>query len=290
MSAVTHDLSETIATRWQGEPQDVNDVDPPQRLGQKQRQRNWCIRVEYYHAAKKVVNDPNIPFNYKEVSVRAGRAGNGVLYALFGKDGRRKLISDYISQHTPRHDGLTALYDRGASVIEFLFDEVKVWSYWPHRRGWLTELERASDVTRQAAAESLVSVLADWAAAEPALASCLGFSPPIAAVEDLLVIWGKDVPAADAHGLLRDVIELAQGPLGKSANGVLGVVRPRLEEHLPSRAEAPPDHVAILAETSLTAIQWIAALPHAERRAARRAAIEVLSDALADLSESGGGA
>jgi hypothetical protein len=245
--------------------------------------------VEYYDAAKAVADNPNMLFNRQQIEELAGHPPS-TTFNCFGRTGNHKLITDYRARHTTQYDDLAGLYDRESDPAEYLLDETKVCRYWRHRKGLLTTLRRATDLTRRAAAEALVGVLADWAVADPGLAFQLGYSPPMAAVEDLLIIWGKDAPAAAAHAVLQRVIELALGPLGKTTDGVLTAVRPGLNKYLPPGPQPPADHVMAMTESVLNGILAISALPEAERLRAREMAIVLLTDAIDELRGLGGAA
>ena len=260
-----------------------DDLCPAAKPGvRRQRANHWRTRVNHYEAATEVVGDQNIEFGHRQIAARAGGPVSTV-FDQFGKKGNHKLLTDYQSQHTACHDELATLYDRGTNATEFLVDEAKVWSYWDHRSGWLSELRAAPELSRRAAAETLVRVLTGWAVSAAALAGCLGCSPPVAAVEDLLVIWAENAPVAAAHTVLREVIELALGPLGKTASGVLESVQPRLYAYLPVSSPQPAGAVAGMAEAVITGIAAIQGLPQAGRGTAVDEAIALLTDAIAEL-------
>jgi hypothetical protein len=247
-----------------------------------QRLKHWNIRLKYYDAAEAAAGNPNVPFNRQKLEELAGHP-TSTTFNCFGRAGKHKLITDYKDRPTAQYNVLAALYDRGRDPVEYLLDETKVRRYWLHRKGMLTTLRGAADLTRRQAAEALVVVLADWAAANPALARLLNYSPPMAAVEDLLIIWGKEAPAAAAHGVLQRVTELALGPLGRTTDGVLTAVRPWLNRYLPPRQQATADHVTAMTEAVLDGILAIGALPAAERLEARELAIVLLADAIDEL-------
>jgi hypothetical protein len=289
VSSVANDLSETVAARWRSELCGVSEEEDAPGPAKVQRLKHWYLRAEYYDAAKAAADDPNIPFNRQQIEELAGHPPS-TTFNCFGRTGNHKLITDYRARHTTQYDDLVGLYDRESDAAEYLLDETKVWRYWRHRKGLLTTLRMATDLTRRAAAEALTGVLADWAVADPGLAFQLNYSPPMAAVEDLLVIWGKDAPAAAAHAMLQRVIELALGPLGNTTEGVPAAVRPWLNKYLPPGQQPPADHVAAMTESVLNGILAISVLPEAERRRAQDMAIVLLTDAIDELHGLGGAA
>ena len=289
MSSVTSDLDVTVASHWRR-----NLCGVSQGQGDSLAKSHWRTRVSHYHATKEVLDDPTIPFARQEIVVRArlrsgdSRRGNGdsTFYTVVGPKAHRSLLAAYRDGDGPA-GSVAALYEQ-YSVPEQLVNETKVWSYWEHRKGWLTQLRAVDDLTRRVATTCLVRVLADWAAGEPALAGYLACSPPMAAVEDLLVIWAADASTAPAaESLLRDVIELALGPLGATTDGVLRAVMPRLYRHLPHVSGPPgkPDPVSALSGAAFDAIQAIQALPPEVRRQSLDEALTVLADTIAELAD-----
>jgi hypothetical protein len=106
--------------------------------------------------------------------------------------------------------------------------ELKVWTYWPWRDGWLDVLTGLADPRRRTAAESLVLMVAAWAGQHPAVAACDDFAPPLGAVEDLLVVSRARMGASDAVGLLSTVVRRALHDRGRGPAGLLNVVHERL--------------------------------------------------------------
>lgn len=288
MSSVTNDLDVTVATYWR---HDLSGVSGAQ--GDRQAKSHWRTRVSHYRATKEVLDDPTIPFARQEIVIRVRdqggdpRRGSGdsTFYTVVGPKAYRSLLRAYQGGAPGPARNLAALYEQ-YSTPEQLVNEAKVWSYWEHRRGWLTQLQAVNDLTRQVAATCLVRVLADWAVSEPALARCLACAPPMAAVEDLLVIWAPDATACAAESLLREVIELALGPLGATTDGVLRAVLPRLRQYLPPGGPpARPDPVSVLSGAAFDAIQAIRALPPEARRQSMDEAVTVLADTIAELAD-----
>jgi len=103
------------------------------------------------------------------------------------------------------------------NVKRLLAAETKVWSFVPMRRGWLMAL---ADGDRRFAAETLVRVLARWAAGEPGLAAVDGCEPPLTAVEDLWRI-SAGAPAASVLELLTKVVGTVVADPGRTAPSVL---------------------------------------------------------------------
>ncbi|WP_101830393.1 hypothetical protein [Frankia canadensis] len=106
--------------------------------------------------------------------------------------------------------------------------EVKVWTYWPCRDGWLEVLAGLDDPVRRTAAESLVLMVAEWASRNRAVAACHGFAPPLAAVEDLLVVSRSQLNPSDAVELLTTVTRRALQDHGRGPADLLNVVHDSL--------------------------------------------------------------
>ncbi|OHV35201.1 hypothetical protein BCD49_04310 [Pseudofrankia sp. EUN1h] len=102
--------------------------------------------------------------------------------------------------------------------------ELGVWTYAPYRDEWLTELTHLEEPRPRHAATALVWAVADWARHHHAVAAHLGFTPPVTAVEDLLVVSRGRLDAVTAVGLLTRVNRLAvTGELDRGGQ-VLGPV------------------------------------------------------------------
>jgi hypothetical protein len=282
MTLLTSELDKTVAACWRGQlkgRQDEDDV-----LGKT----HWRTKVSYYRAMEKfLLDDHAAPLTWQEVVDRVEPKGSRTtFYLVAGTNAAHPLLRDYGSDLGGAGEQIAALYTRG-SAVQKLLDEMKVWSYWAHRTGWLTQLRLTPDVSRRQAAECMVRVLTDWAVTHPETARALDHAPPMAAVEDLLVVWNRTAGAAPTAELLRDVLVCALGPLGTTSDGVLRAVRSRLD---PLAQRGNPDLdglLCTLAETSFGVIREIAAMPGSIRAQARDAAVMAMEDAVAELSELG---
>jgi hypothetical protein len=117
----------------------------------------------------------------------------------------------------PYHDG-----------VENCAAELKVWTYWPYRDGWWTVLAEQDEPDRRLAVESLILVLAEWAEHNPAVATHLDYAPPVAAVEDLMVVSRARISPRDATTLLGKVVTRTLEGRGHPPESVLNHVHDEL--------------------------------------------------------------
>jgi hypothetical protein len=279
--AVTEELSETLAAGWRRRLEGHGEGDDGLTRA------HWRTKVSYYQAMQDYLDDPRQPaLTWQEIVDRVrprGKGARATFYMVAGSSAKHPLLREYEMSARGYAQQLAVPY-RSQSAVQKLLDETKSWGYWPYRSGYLTELRRAADVSRRTAAECLIRVVAEWAATSPRTAAHLECLPPSAAVEDLVVILGRRAVAADAHRLLRDVIDHARGPLGATPDSVLLTVRGELDAALPASAR-PADPVDTLAEAAFEVTRRISALPGVKRAAQLQAAAVVLADTLADLRE-----
>ncbi|TDD82636.1 hypothetical protein [Actinomadura rubrisoli] len=168
-----------------------------------------------------------------DMNGKTGHQGNATLYSTFGRQARRSLVRRL-------GDGGLGGVLGGRDVVGYAVAETKIWSHRPHREGWLAALDDAGHVSRRFAAETLVRVLADWAARNPRLARIGAHLPPLTAVEDLCVVSGGHASPARAAGFLATTLRTASELHGASALAVLNVVHSELMEVL---AIGDADHV-----------------------------------------------
>jgi hypothetical protein len=280
MALLTSELADTIAARWRRALKGLTEEDDgPEKT-------HWRTKVTYYRAMEDYLLDDQSPrLNWLEIVDRATPKGSRTtFYQVTGRSAAHPLLGEYKADRGGCGEQIATLYDR-PSAVQKLLDETKVWSYWAYRTGWLAQLALASDFTRRQAAECLVRVLTDWAARHPETANALDQSPPMAAVEDLVVVWGLKAGAASSADLLHDVIVYALGPLGTTTDGVLHAVHGRLDPVTASGPIAAEDVLGTLAEAAFGGIREISALPESSRARTRDAAVTVMEDAIAELRE-----
>ncbi|MGK5682182.1 hypothetical protein [Actinoplanes sp. URMC 104] len=208
-SYVVHELGRTVAVRWR------RDLAPTQ---------HWTTKVNYYRAVEELLAGGADAGRLSWSDVVAAVQPQGsrtTFFAVAGPHAKKPLAGAY---RAGSRRELARCADR-AGAPEMLVDETKVWSYWPHRDGWMDELFRAGEAT--AAVECLLRVLLDWAVREPALAAALDHAPPVCAVEDLVVLRGGYTPADAAARLLREAIRLRLVD-GHGTEGVLHQLRHEL--------------------------------------------------------------
>ncbi|MFC5744625.1 hypothetical protein [Actinomadura rugatobispora] len=184
-----------------------------------------------------------------ELKRRTGHQGEGTLYATFGPNAQQSLASLLAAEM-----GSTfAVRD----AVRHVLAETKVWSHRPHRDGWLAALEDGAAPSRRFAAETLVRVLADWTARNPRLARSAGHLPPPTAVQDLCVISGGRASSADARVFLAEVVRVAAGFEGASAQAVLNAVHDDLMRLLAIGHSDYADELVRNARESLGEIEYM---------------------------------
>jgi hypothetical protein len=241
MCVVIGELSETVAARWLG------------RLrGDSADRAHWRTKTSYYEVALRLVRSGQPDFGWKDVVDAHRHGARTTFYDVAGPSSRRPLVRDY--RDVPDL-WLRAAVDRyGASAAAWLLAETKVWSFWPYREGWLTELA-ARTVDPGAAGRALARVYGAWQYRWPLLAATDGGEPPLCVLEDLHLLR-PDLPGPrdaraeldSAGGDLAGVYErgwwppadleppaaASAGPLGKLVGvcGDLAAMRPGVDRDL----------------------------------------------------------
>ncbi|OHV31033.1 MULTISPECIES: hypothetical protein [Pseudofrankia] len=235
---LTAELEDTAVARWYRAARFRPDTARRETGGTLQR-LNWHTRTRYYETLVQFLDASDGSINglaRDALAAAAGQRRPSTLYYLVSPKSPGSLAG------TLRTASSSRLYERrhGERVLDLLVTETKVWSYWPHREGWLEALDDLAVVDRWLAAASLVRVVADWAVGSPPLAGAAGFTPPLAAVEDLLTLAdpgpgraradgaGGDARLAEVTGLLTTVARTALGASGVGPAFVLGAVHRRL--------------------------------------------------------------
>jgi len=268
LSSVLEELRDTVAVRWRRE---LAGTEPLVR-------RHWTTKTNYYEAVDSLLAaDRGAQLSWQvivdEVQPRGSRT---TFFDVAGRHAKRPLRDDYAQASGPVAD--LAGYLQRDTAPELLVDETKVWSYWPHRVGWLHQLVDTEQLSRPAVAECLVRVLLDWADRQPHLAVAHEFSPPICAVEDLVVIQQGRLRAARCFDLLRDAIRQRVTPPGCSTDGVLHTLRDQF---------APPQPATPANRDLAAAIDRVTRDHHS--RAEQSDAVAMMREAIAVL-EAGPGA
>jgi hypothetical protein len=151
-----------------------------------------------------------------------GGQSSSTLYSLFGPNAKTSLLA---------HCGQWQLNTRDhRGVLARLAAEVKVCSHWPYRSGWLAALREGRFDDVRFCTETLVRVLAEWAADNVLLARAYGGEPPLSAVEDLAIMTGRESAPAPVRAVLTRTVELALSPRGYPPLAVLDAVRDELAE------------------------------------------------------------
>lgn len=274
VASVTDEMKNTIAASWrhslEGAPTWVNDAG----------KLHWQTKTSYYRATAELLRVEGGALTWDKIVERANGTRSS-FYRVTGSSAAHPLLREYQSAQRSYCAGIRDLYRR-PSAVQQLVDETKVWTYWGYRTGWIEQLEETVDLTRKAAAESLVRVVAEWAACHPATAAALDCSPPMSAVEDMVLLWSEP-GAADAHDLVKKVIQSGLSPLGTTANGVVKSIAEQLNRRLSPYGALESDRVARLAGATFDMVQWLGTLSRESRNAATRSVVSLLEDTLAEL-------
>lgn len=212
---------------------------------------NWQTRTRYYET---LVDQLGLTGGTTDglardaLAAAAGQRRPSTLYYLVSPKSPGSLAGALLAA-TPRR-----LYEkrRGERVLDLLVTETKVWSYWPHRAGWLAGLDDLTVTDRWLAAASLVRVVADWAMCSRSLATAAGFAPPVAAVEDLLRLADGSRPQAPVG---RRNGGTGPPPGVPAASQPPGDENPGAHQPPPGRPGAPvPDPRLVAATELLTSV------------------------------------
>jgi hypothetical protein len=269
MPSLLEELKTTVSSRWR------------QALvhGNKNDKRHWGTKESYYHALVATATESGYRGRLRSriIETVEPRGSIATFYTVIGPKARHALIKAYFDAESDRPDLAEVCSHDDAT--DQLIDEVKVWSYWPSREGWLLQLDELTDPTRELAAESLVRVLVDWSVNNSVVATLLDYAPPICAVEDLLAVQ-KDRSAVDAFRLLRQVVCHAQGPLAMVTDGVLTAVRADLHGTVTPRSTSPEHLLAQIADAVYSLTHLSLTMPDKEIYQALAAAAAYLQEAL----------
>jgi hypothetical protein len=284
---LTAELEETAVARWYRAARFRGDPPARRETGGMVQRLNWQTRTRYYETLVELLDatgGSTEGLARDELAAAAGQRRPSTLYYLVSPKSAGSLAGALLTS-SPRR-----LYERqrGERVIDLLTTEAKVWSYWPHREGWLAALDDLAVTDRWLAAASLVRVLADWATCTQSLATTAAFAPPVAAVEDLLTLTdtGRAAPPAgyalvpaqpgapavapaagpgSGHGdplvaavtaLLTTVVRMSLGSSGIGPGLVLGAVHSGLAS-LVALDRAAPEKVTAEAADVLTQLEHL---------------------------------
>jgi hypothetical protein len=242
---------------------------------------HWQTKASYYRAMEKFLHDGDGKLTWERIATLAG-GNRTTFYRVIGASAAHPLLREYQTDRRGYAADIATRYRR-ASTVQQLVDETKVWTYWGYRAGWIEQLDRTVDLTRRAAAESLIRVVREWAAGHRDIARFLDCAPPMAAVEDVAVLLGESGSVAVAHDLVAAVIRAGLGPLGGTANGVLKSVTDQLDRHLLPHRGTAPDQVTTLSGAAFDTVRWLDTLHGESRAAAVRSVTSLLEDTLADV-------
>jgi hypothetical protein len=177
---------------------------------------HWRTKTTYYQA----VADLLIGNSVESLSWRTiigavlPKGARATYYEITGPKARHSLIGALVSSADPLALQLGFVYHRQDAVSQ-LVDEMKVWSYWPYRQSWLEQLRESyqldsrddrTGMDPRVAADSLRWMLAAWGGRNPVPAAALRCSPPVCAVEDLVMLGPDRMSPLRAHEELTRVL------------------------------------------------------------------------------------
>jgi hypothetical protein len=269
---LTGELDDTAVARWYRAARFRTDG-ARTGAGPKAQRLNWQTRTRYYETLVEelaATGGDSAEVGRDALAAKAGQRRPSTLYYLVSPTSPGSLAGVLLSA-TPHR-----LYEkrRGTRVLDLLVLEAKVWSYWPHREGWVEALDDLGVTDRWLAAAGLVRVVADWAACFRDLATAGGFAPPAAAVEDLLMLVDAADPAgartrddqlAEVTEILTTVVRTALGTGGIGPAFVLGVVHRRLAALVAAPRAAPDQLTTELADLLTQLEHLLPTLPDDDR-------------------------
>jgi hypothetical protein len=171
---------------------------------------HWRTKIAYYEAVDRLLaGNPADPLTWRTIVAAVRPRGcRSTFYEVTGPGAKYPLSALLGASESVETAQLALRYTR-SSPVEQLIDETKVYRYWLYRSEWLRQYERQPDLTTNALAASLVSVVGEWARHHRALAAALDHAPPVCAVEDLIVIGRGQICAVRAHTVLTEAVEQA---------------------------------------------------------------------------------
>ena len=196
-------LDDTVTARWR---RDLAGPRDPEKS-------HWLTKMAYYTAVDGILAAGAAePLTWRSIVDSVHPRGNSsTFYGVTGPRARHPLLRAFAASDNVESLYMALHYQR-ISPVDQLIDETKVWAYWPYRDRWLAECRRRDVVTREAALAAATSALVGWARDRPALAAALAFSPPMCAVEDLMLLRQGQLSARAAIASLTEVVRESRCP------------------------------------------------------------------------------
>lgn len=261
MSWLTRDLHGTVTVRWYAAT--LGDDHPDEGTHSV-----GATRIRYYEAIQKcletIVTEPGGSDRISNAGLReavvaeVGRRSSSTLYLLFRSEAPQSMLG--------HHDSDLLASQGCQDVVDNLISEAKVWTYWPHREGWLQSLMNGDAQGRMFVAETLVRVLADWAMTNRLLAEELNYAPPTAAIEDLRIVCGRTAGTEAVTELLARVLAQALDPMSSSPSAVVDSVHRDLLA-LTAGQVAHAERVVLDLNEALAAVDYlVVGMPDVEKQ------------------------
>jgi len=196
-------LDDTVTARWRRGLAGTRGLE----------KSHWITKMAYYEAVDRLLAAGGAePLTWRTIVDSVHPRGNSsTFYGVTGPRARHPLLRAFSASDCVESLYI-ALYYQRVSPVDQLIDEAKVWAYWPYREVWLDECRRRNVLTREGALSAATSALVAWAKDRPALASTLGFAPPMCAVEDLMLMCQGQLSARAAVARLTEVVRESRNP------------------------------------------------------------------------------
>ncbi|MFI5910826.1 hypothetical protein [Dactylosporangium sp. NPDC051541] len=194
------ELANTVVSRWH------------KRLSANPtaKRSHWRTKTVYFDAvASLVATVPASQLTWKSiVDAAAPNGSRSTFYEVAGAHARHPLVSAFIDDDYT--DSIqVAMYYRRTDAVAQLLDETKVWSYWPFRERMVNGLGALGPLTPEALEAQVCESLTKWSRTHPQLAAALGHTPPVCAVEDLMLIRKGRITAVRAVAQLTEHLRRA---------------------------------------------------------------------------------
>ncbi|GAA3266393.1 hypothetical protein GCM10020218_003370 [Dactylosporangium vinaceum] len=169
------------------------------------KRSHWRTKTVYFDAVASLVATGSAnQLTWKSiVDAAAPHGSRSTFYEVAGAHARHPLVEAFIDEgHTDSIQ--VALEYRRSDAVAQLLDETKVWSYWSFRERMVKDISAAGPLSPEALEAHVCDSLTRWSRANQPLAAALGHTPPICAVEDLMLIRKGRITAVRAVAQLTD--------------------------------------------------------------------------------------
>jgi hypothetical protein len=211
-------LERTITSAWRNEI-----AGPPD-----EHKRHWRTKVRYYDAVLQLLHEGGTPdaLTWRTiVDAVLPRGNRSTFYEVAGPNAKHGLVGALLQCQSVEAMQLVLCYRRTLAVDQ-LIDEAKVYSYWPHREALLAHLRAEPCLDGPTLCGQLITSVVNWARQAPEVAAALSYTPPLCAVEDLLLVRCGQISANRALAMLSETIKSALNPGPPPAGSLSGTGTP----------------------------------------------------------------